>query len=115
MITITGRVISKKNNRRNYGRVSLPSEAFVRFENDALSQLKKCKEKHTGAIHIDYSFYIKGRMDTDLDNLITSVNDVLQKAGIIENDRTILGIEAVKWMGQKDFKTEIYITNLDSE
>lgn len=115
LITIEGRPISKKNSRRNFGHVSLPSEAYCKFEKEALKQLKDVKEKHTGPMSVSYSFFMKGRLDSDIDNMIAGVNDILQKAGIIDDDKNIQEIEAVKWAENKDWRTEITITSLNWE
>jgi len=88
-ITINGRPASKKNSRRNFGHISLPSKAYERFHEDALWQLKKVKERFTGPVEVKYDFYQKGKLSQDVDNAITSINDVLQDAGIIDNDTHI--------------------------
>ena len=90
-IAITGRPASKKNNRRNFGHISLPSKAFENFKENALWQLKKYKQKTPiEYADIEYIFYQKGNMEQDPDNAIASINDVLQDAGIIENDGKLL-------------------------
>lgn len=113
---IEGRVYCKKNSRRigyRGGRmINFPSKNFENFKESALWQLKKVKGRLKPPYSVRYLFYIKGKMDADLDNLIASVNDVLQDAGVIENDRLIHEAEAKKVMGQKDFKTTIEILEI---
>lgn len=112
-MVITGRPISKKRNylRAKNGRMYL-SKAYMTWETDALWQLKKYKEVHQGKLMANYIFQMKGRLSTDLDNMVAGVNDVLQKAGIIQDDKDIVCIHAEKFGGYKDWKTIIEITDL---
>lgn len=94
--TIKGRIASKKNNKqvfRKGGRVIVTSsKAWKRFEKDALEQIKKQKKRQktiSGNVFIDYTFLMKGKGNTDTSNMITSTDDILEKAGILENDRQI--------------------------
>lgn len=110
MITVTGRVISKKNNHAGGGRFFITSKAYKEFETATLWQLKKVREVYSEEVSIRLSFQMKGRLDTDLDNMVTSIIDVLQKAGIIVNDKKIVEINAEKTHGHSDFLTIINIT-----
>lgn len=111
-LLIKGRPASKKNSRRNYGHISLPSKAYERFHEDALWQLKKYKQRFTGLIRIDYIFRQKGRLSQDFDNAIGSINDVLQDAEIIANDKNIrMGTFEVK-TGCLDWETVVVIEQI---
>ena len=116
MITIYGRPISKKNSMqiiRVRGRnVIITSKGYRQFEKGALAQLKEVKNRYHGKVNVDYTFYLKGKLDADLDNLVTSVTDVLQKSGIIDNDKNIISSTAIKYAGNNDWKTEIEINKL---
>ena len=81
----------------------------MRFEKQALTQLAAVRGHFTGPIKVTYIFYLKGRLNLDLDNGIASINDVLQKAGIIDDDKNVVEIEAKKINGNKDWKTIIDI------
>jgi len=112
MITLTGRPIAKKNNYRSMkGRVFL-SPAWKRWETNALWQLKSYKTKHTGLISVRYVFGIKGKYSVDLDNMIAGINDVLQKAEIIDDDKNIVSIKADKVSGESDWTTGIWIKDI---
>ncbi len=117
-IKIIGRVISKKNskrivtNRYSGKRMVLSSKAYERFKEDALTQLLTVKEKFKGKVHIDYIFNIKGKMRIDLDNAIASINDILQDAGIIEDDNLIVSIEAKKIQGCTEWTTYLKISEV---
>lgn len=106
MITIKGRVISKKNNKvASINRYFATSKRYKEWENEALWQLKG--KKLSSQSDILMIFHMKGHLDTDLDNMVTSMIDVLQKAGLIMNDKTLTHIDAHKDFGADDFYTEI--------
>lgn len=128
-ITITGRAISKKNSkqiiRAGTRMLLIPSKQYKTFEKDALQQLVDQgltdlvgKDEYmpvkmfTTPIKVDYIFHMKGKMDSDGDNMEAGINDILQKSGIIQNDSLIR-----EWTGKKiplclQWKTEITITTL---
>lgn len=111
--TITGRPVSKKNSPRifrNGGRtVRLPSEAYGRFHEDALWQLKgkTPREPYPGDVAIEIDLYIKGRLRQDWDNAAASIGDVLQDAGVIADDDQIVHGTVIKHRDAPDWKTEI--------
>ena len=110
---IKGRPASKKNNRRNFRNVSLPSKAFMRFEKESLPQLYGLVKKPFDVpVFVSYVFYQKGKYRQDLDNAICSIGDVLQEAGIILDDTLITMIAAEKIGGAKDWLTEINIEEI---
>ena len=97
--TIYATVRSKKNSRRvgvNRGRVfSIPSKAYESFKEEALQELMGQKPKDlVPPYSVYYRFYTKGKRTIDLDNAITSINDVLQEARIIGDDGHIKAIHA---------------------
>lgn len=117
-IILNGRPCSKKNSRKAiYNRASgkmifIAGDAYERFKEDALWQLKRFR-KFTGHVKIDYEFYIKGKLRQDVDNAITSVNDVLQDAGLIENDDYIEAGSFKKYRNAPDWKTCLTISRCD--
>lgn len=46
-------------------------------------------------VQITYTFYQKGKLTQDGDNAMASINDVLQEAGIIADDKLIK-----RWSGE---------------
>ena len=117
MITILGRPISGKNHKRvvRRGRFTalLPSEAYVKFEKVALQQLQKVKERHKNDVDVEYVFYYKGKLWTDCDNAIAGLNDILQKSGVIQDDRQIKSGTFIVKTGEKDWKSEITINDIN--
>lgn len=113
-IIIKGRPISKKNSKRLVpirGRmIPICSKAFLNFRDDALQQLSVMRiPKNIPPYSVSYRFMLKGRLDADLDNLIAGINDILQEAGIIDDDKNITHISAVKISGCEEWESVISI------
>lgn len=85
-IVITGQTPSKKNSKQIYrnrktGTPFIASSDIAKsWEQSALLQLKQCKYRFRTRVQIDYMFYVEDDAQRDLDNMVTSVNDVLQAA-----------------------------------
>ena len=85
-ITIKGQTPSQKNGKqivknRSTGNMFIMSNSRVKnWQEDAIQQLVQYPHKFTGRVQIDYMFYVKDKVQRDLDNMIASVNDVLQVA-----------------------------------
>lgn len=110
-LIIKGRPIVKKNSRMATGRgYTIPSKAYRVWERDAIYQLSSYKEKYKGKVAVKLVFCIKGRFDADVDNLSTSVLDVLQKGGFIDDDKNVVVLIAEKYRGFKDWETHVTIT-----
>jgi len=95
------RPISKKNSKRWLMRgrrpFLIPSKAYESFEKEAVFQIQQqIKHAYPGfepfatPISATYFFVLKGRLRADVDNLMASINDVLQKAGVIVDDNLIV-------------------------
>lgn len=86
LIVIKGQTPSQKNskqiltNRRTGASFISSSDIVKRWQHDALTQLRSEPRRFKGRIQIDYMFYVKDDAQRDLDNMIASVNDVLQQA-----------------------------------
>lgn len=85
-ITIKGQTPSQKNGKqivknRTTGNMFIMSNNRVKtWQADAIEQLASFPCKFSGRVQIDYMFYVKDKVQRDLDNMIASVNDVLQVA-----------------------------------
>ncbi len=95
-IRLKGEVIGKKNNYRvtkTGGFYRDPK--FASWEEDVLWQIKSQRiPKLAGKFHL--KVILNCKKDRDLDNSITSICDILQKSGTIDNDKNIIQISAVK-------------------
>lgn len=123
-LTLTGRVISKKNSKRivsNYktGRAYLiSSKGYEAFKDDAVADLTAQMYQLKAQGHrfplatpyvLNLVFALKGKSTTDIDNMISSVCDILQDTGIIEDDKHIIELHAGKLQGADEYTTQIKI------
>lgn len=107
-LTLTGEVPTKKNNYRisKNGGFYKPKK-ITDWTEYALWEIKKQKiPKIAGKLTVRIIFYMK--RDRDIDNAITSIFDLLQESGVIDNDKNIFSIEAIKQKTNEP-KTEIQI------
>lgn len=85
-ITIYGQTPSQKNSKqvgrnRYTGKTFVTSSKTVKtWQEDAIQQLVRFPYRFSGRVEISYMFYVKDKVQRDLDNMIASVNDVLQVA-----------------------------------
>lgn len=90
-ITILGQVPASKNNKsvgrnRYTGKTFVTSSKTVKEWNEsALIQLSTLKNKIKNPILVTYVFYIKNKTRRDIDNMVATVNDILQKVGAEPN------------------------------
>ena len=86
---IEGNTPSKKNSRQIFAKgsrlINIPSKRYKEWHDQALKQLKGFGElKPPYKIYMNY--WMKDNRRADLDNKMASVLDLLQDAGIIEDD-----------------------------
>jgi Holliday junction resolvase RusA-like endonuclease len=115
---IPGRVGIKKNSRRlaviRGKPMSFSSKAFSAWERIALYHLKqtktRCSSILTGGLHASYTFHFKNRAsEPDVSNCIEGIQDCLQAASIIENDKQIISLDAQKlFTGVEKTVVELY-------
>lgn len=103
-LIIPGRPATKKNSSRivRMGRkpAILPSEAFERYQDEALWNLKKYKQNYDGPVHVCCRYWLPDRRWwPDLVGLLQATSDILEKAGILENDRLITDYDGSRIMG----------------
>lgn len=99
-LVIRGKPTSKKTSARQVfakGRmIPIPSKDYVTYERSACLQLAVQYKAPPieDMCRVTAFFYRDNR--TDVDNLIGGLLDILQKAGVIKNDRQVWGLEATK-------------------
>lgn len=113
--TIHGRPASKKNNRRNFRRVSLPSKAHEKFHALAMAQLEGQvpDQPFAGDVMLTLDLYIKGRYRQDYDNAAGSIGDLLQDAGVLLDDDQIIEAHIRKYRLQDDWRAQVSIRSID--
>ena len=111
-IVIYGRPISKKNSKQLIpcrGRmIMISSKAYHQFRKDALKQIVD-HIQIAPPYSVKYHFEMKGKFSTDIDNMIAGINDILQEAGAITDDKYITNITATKISGCDEWLSEIII------
>lgn len=114
-IEIPLRVASKKNNRRNFRNISLPSKAYEKFHLLSAEYLLPFSYLNfTKPFRIDVSYYIKGNYRQDIDNCLSSVLDCLTDYRIIVDDDLCVEVKAKKILKSKDWKCVIDIEEIGS-
>lgn len=117
---IPGRVGIKKNAKRafaRYGRVIvLPSERYSAWEKMAQLYVIKAMQNKVGGVlvqsnkvfpiedelHAEYEFYFKNyQAEADVSNCIEGPQDLMQKVGVIADDKQIQSLSAVKYFGHE--------------
>jgi Holliday junction resolvase RusA-like endonuclease len=114
-LVIPGRPAILKNSKRVISRgagrraIVLPSITYVKWEQHAALWLQR---SFRGCL-IDYQvtaefrfFFENRKSEPDVSNLIEGPADVMQKVGILKNDRLIVRLTAEKFFGH-DPRTEI--------
>lgn len=91
VLTIKGRIPSKKNSRNIFFRrgrlMNIPSAKYKEWHKSATEQLKRVPKKHLEDIEsIIIEFYAPDKRATDLTNKAESVMDLLVDTGIIKDD-----------------------------
>lgn len=91
-LVINGQTPSQKNSKnilvnRKTGRPFISSNERVKsWQASAKLELTAQNWRVTGRVKAYYHFYVKDNVRRDLDNMIASVNDALQAAGVVEDD-----------------------------
>ena len=115
---LPGRVISKKNSKQIYrtaGRTFVStSDAYKTWHEEAMWRLYTSRPKVplSGALSITLTFWMKGKIDADWDNLSASICDLLTDLGVIEDDKQIVLATVRKNRGDEDFATDIEVEQI---
>lgn len=120
---IRGRPITKKNhqrivvNRRTGKPMVIPSKPYKEYEQAALWQLKTQRiPTITEAVNVCARYWMPDRRSRpDLLGLKQATADILEAAGIVENDRLIAGWDGSRIMGidRDNPRAEIIVTLME--
>jgi Holliday junction resolvase RusA-like endonuclease len=119
LITLHGRPATKKNSLIMVrGRtVPLPSKAYQRYEKQCLRDLIVYSPlRFYGNIHLCIHYWLPDRKWwPDLAGLIEATQDILEKSGIIDNDRNVVSLDGTRIMGldKGNPRAEIKVNTLD--
>lgn len=116
-ITIYGRPATKKNSSRivrcgNYPKL-LPSKIYEEYEKASLWRLKGYQgPPFKGAVALRARYWMPDRRSwPDLAGLIQATQDILQKAGIISDDKQVVSLDGCRIAGidRENSRVEIEI------
>ena len=115
-LELEGRILSKKRRYRMGANNSFYlDKKFKDWQYQMGWQIKRHKPiKFRKPIDVIYYFDTKGGVKIDIDNMIVTINDLLQEYNVIEDDTLIRGLIAFKRPGCDDFKTTVIITERKS-
>lgn len=96
-LVIQGQPRTKKNSSRialiNNRHVLLPSKAYKAYEKVALMQLARVQAVH-GPVSVLCRYYLQNRAHwPDLVGLLQATSDILQAAGVIDDDKYIVNYD----------------------
>lgn len=96
-LVIKGQPRTKKNSSRialiNNRHVLLPSKAYKAYEKVALMQLARVQAVH-GPVSVLCRYYLQNRAHwPDLVGLLQATSDILQAAGVIDDDKYIVNYD----------------------
>lgn len=118
-IVILGQPRTKKNSSRialiNNKRVLLPSKAFKEYEKVALMQLARVQAVH-GPVSVLCRYYLQNRAHwPDLVGLLQATSDILQAAGVIDDDKYIVNYDGsmIAGIDKDNPRAEITITPIN--
>jgi Holliday junction resolvase RusA-like endonuclease len=122
-IVIYGQPITSKNSinlvdigkqcpccRRKAKSIPLPSTAFKRYEKAAKEQLRLYSGKYIGPVEVSCKYWLQTAREPDLTNLMEATHDILEHAGIIDNDKNIKSVDGSRIMGKDATNPRVEIT-----
>lgn len=121
-VNIPGRVRIKKNGRRYIGKgKNIPSALYVVWEKNSAIDVLRAIPAYRQNLPIkepcraEFEFHFKNfQNEADTSNCVEGPQDLLQKVGVIENDKLIVEFTAKKIIGLTEC-TIIRLFKLDAE
>lgn len=126
--TIPGRVKSKKNSKQIFWKQKIikSSNAFIEYQEQAVKHIWETVGKpkvidvnrfgkpiydafFKDSFGIRLEFHMKGKAATDGDNMETSIWDILENAGIIDNDKNVDDWSGRKVKNCSEYETKVFI------
>ena len=116
--------ISKKNSQqilinRATGRpFIMPSKQYKQYEQDAMHFIPKGIETIAEPVNVKCLFYMPTKRKVDLTNLLESIDDIMVKAGILQDDHSgiVAGHDGSRVLYDKNRpRTEVEITIMEEE
>jgi len=122
-LKLYGRPVTKKNhqrivrNRKTGQPLVIPSKQYKAYERDALRQLMTYRgPRYKGCVRVSARYYMPNRRGhPDLLGLLQATCDILEAAGIIEDDQLVRDFSGSRIMGvdREDPRVEIEIEPIE--
>jgi len=116
--TILGRPITKKNhsqiitNRKTGRQYLIPSKQYIQYEADCVIQIPSSVRLGLDMpCMLKTVFFMPNERNVDVNNLQSSISDILVKAGVIKDDNRFISTINYAWCetDKKNPRTEITI------
>ena len=123
-ITIPLTPISKKNSQqilinKATGRpFIMPSKRYKEYEKDAMHFMPKGVESIAEPVNVRCLFYMPTKRKVDLTNLLEAIDDILVKAGVLQDDHSgiVVSHDGSRVLYDKDRpRTEVEIQSIGGE
>lgn len=120
IITLYWRIPSKKNSKVWTWKFMISSKNYIKREKEQLIYLKQNQIKPENInywVSISYEFFMPDNRKTDLSNKIESINDLLVKYWLLEDDNCKIIQEMniyYKWIDRENPRCKLEITKLDN-
>ncbi len=121
MIILPGRPITKKNsqqiirNQKTRRPTVIQSKQYRAYEEACLWHLKKYKQRYSGPVQVTARYWMPNRRSwPDLMGLLQATCDILERAGIIENDRNVVSLDGSEIVGvdRENPRAEVEVISL---
>lgn len=105
MIVLYGQPRTKKNhmriciNKKTGKPFVAQSQSYSQYEKDCLKQLMTCRERYSEPIQVVCKYWLKDNRIPDLLNLLAGTHDILEKSGVIDNDKNIVSVDGSRIVG----------------
>ena len=107
LLTLPGRPITKKNsqkiivNKHTKRPMIIQSDKYRQYERECLLHLAQTVQKcYEGPVALQAQYWMPDHKSwPDLIGLLQATSDILQKAGVIKNDKYIIGFDGSKIVG----------------
>lgn len=114
-LTLHWRIPSKKNQKQRTGRFLVSSKAYQEREKEQLKSLVGQVEqlRLNQELKVNYKFYMPDNRKSDLSNKVESINDLLVKYWLLEDDNRMIIKELnmrCEWVDKNNPRCEIVIS-----
>jgi Holliday junction resolvase RusA-like endonuclease len=96
----------------------IPSQVYKKYESDCLKQITgQHKHQFIGRLNLCCKYWVESHRSADILNLLAATSDILEKAGVVENDRYFVRVDGSEIAGvdKHNPRVEITITRLAGE